>query len=258
MKAPRKAGDEAPTRRALVVSASVAAIALIVFVIVGAVAPRFATTPQAHVSAGDLTSGFVVGGLGALGPTPTRTTTAAPSTSYLTAAPATPQGTTAAPSLRPRVDAAVELVVAMTVDHRLVMAGDKLTYQVVAKNVGDGAFSGALTINLHTPKGTLRCDPTSVLNLCTTQGDYDGSSKDPNAPHNNPPGVTRLVSIKPGASVVLETLVVQISANTAGTVLHNHAHVDGVQSITTSALDVTTQSIQLVTVSHAPDVTVIR
>lgn len=239
----------------MTVAAIVAAFALVVYVVVGIVAPRFATRPPTHLTAHDLTKGLTIGGLGSVEPSATGYRSTAPARSYLTASPATAAPTATAAGRADGV-APADLSVAMDVDHRVVMVGDKLTYTVVATNVGKTLFKGAVTINLHTPTGTLRCDASMVLGLCTTPGDYDGTSKDPNAPHSNPPGVTRLVSIAPGAQIVLETLVVQIGANTTGTTLHNHVHVDGIRSITRVAPDVSTKSVSVVSYSRAPDVAV--
>jgi uncharacterized repeat protein (TIGR01451 family) len=146
----------------------------------------------------------------------------------------------------------------MNVDKRVVAIGDMLTYEIVARNVGGRTYDGALTVNTHTPKGTLRCGTTQPVQLCTTPGDYDGSSRDPNAPHTNPPGVTRLVSIRPGRTVLLETLILQVGPDTPGTILYDHAHVDGLASITEEAPDVTTEAALLKYLARAPNVTVER
>jgi len=260
MSATRPDAARLPTRRAMAVAASVAAVAVFVYVIIGVLAPRSVTKPPTHLSANDLTKSLIVGGLGGSAPTPSASaaSSASPASSYLTAAP-TIRSATAPPTAVPRSDLPARLQVAMNVDKRVAKVGDMLTYEITAKNVGGQTFSGALTINTHTPTGTLRCDTTTaVVNVCTTQGDYDGSSKDPNAPHNNPPGVTHLASIKPGATVLLETLVVEVAPNTSTTVLHNHAHVDGLSSVTQTAPNVTTEAIPVAGFSHAPDVQVLR
>src|SRR5438093_977779 len=87
MSTERRGGDLVPTRRALIVAASVTAFALIVYVVVGVVAPRFATKPPTHLSARDLTQGLTVSGLGSLGPSPTSVRSLSPTASYLSAPP---------------------------------------------------------------------------------------------------------------------------------------------------------------------------
>ncbi len=249
----RPDGGGLPTRRAFAVAAIVAAIAMIVSISVGVFAPRFASKPPRHLSLHDLSTGLIAGADTAT-PSPTLRNSPSP-TGTLFSTPvaehARAETTSTPPSASPEV-----LDISMNVDHTIARIADKVTYSVVARNVGAHAFVGALTVNLHTPKGTLRCQMTGMVRICTTPGDYDGSSSDPNAPHNNPPGMTRFVTIPSGRSLVLETLTVQVSANTAGTVLHNHAHVEGFQSTTTRAHDVTMEQIGTVK-QDAPDVRVL-
>jgi hypothetical protein len=155
---------------------------------------------------------------------------------------------------------APELAVAMRVDHTSAMTGDMLAYEVVVKNVGGRTYSGALTINVHTPTGTLRCGDSMIpVTICSSPGDYDGKSRSPNDAHTNPAGTTKLVSIKPNQSLTVLALHVQVAPTAApGTVLKNHAHIDSVTSITTTAPDVTTKSFALWGYTRAPDVRIMQ
>jgi uncharacterized repeat protein (TIGR01451 family) len=249
--------DFLPGRRALIVSASVALTAFVVYAVVPAIAPRFAAKAPLRFATALPTDGEVVVGSAAAGPVHT---TAAPSTDspLLTFAPRA--GPTGSPTSRPRSEPdeqRVRLHVSMTVDRTTASTGEIVQYDVLVRNTGDRSFRGALTTNIHTPAGTLRCDMQAVLEICSTQGDYDGSSRDPNAAHANPAGVSRIMTIEPDEAVTLYTLRVQIAPSTGGTVLHNHAHVDGFGSITALANDVTTKtSVRLLGNIAAPDVLV--
>jgi hypothetical protein len=230
-----------------------------VYTVVPAIAPRFAEKGHVRFTTGDLTRGSVVVAGVAAEPLPTETALASRSPFFTTSPTLRPVPTKT--SQRARGDApdepgtSIHVQIAMVVDHVTAQTGDIIQYDVHAENTGDRSFHGALTINVHTPTGTLRCEAGSVVELCTTQGDYDGQSRDPNAAHSNPPGTTKIVTIDPGDTAVLYTLRVQV-ATTAGTVLHNHTHVDGIGSVTAIAGDVTTKSVGVIGGVNAPDILV--
>jgi uncharacterized repeat protein (TIGR01451 family) len=222
-----------PARKAALVSAAVVISTLIVFATVTVIAPILASRPPARLTPEELQKGTVRGALLAgprlrtgdeaestLGPSPTATSrgeTAGPTAASLS--PGTPDPPSAAPS---------DLAAAMSVSAREASAGDHLVYTVTVTNRGTQTYNGAFTVNTHTPAGTIRCSEGDV-ELCTTPGDHDGSSSDPNDPHVNPTGSTVTVKVKPGTKVVLLRIEVVVAA-LSGAVLHNHAHVDGVGS----------------------------
>ncbi len=255
----RRRADFLPGQRALVVSCSVAVFALVVYTVIPAIAPHFAAKGRIRFATGDLRQGSVVVAGVAAEPLPTETARATRSpffTSTPTLRPVPTKTLQRARSDEPtKPGSSIHMQISMVVDHVTAQTGDIIQYDVHAENTGDKSFHGALTINVHTPTGTLRCDPGSVVELCTTQGDYDGSSRDPNAAHSNPPGATKIVTIDPGDTAVLYTLRVQV-ATTAGTVLHNHTHVDGIGSVTAIAGDVTTKAYGIVGGVSAPDILV--
>jgi hypothetical protein len=242
----------------------VALFALVVYTVIPALAPHFVSKAPVHLrTEGDVAQGLVAAADADPFPAPSRTAdvTASP---FLTASPLlTPTGR---PTERPRseqpptapTESTIHVRIAMVVDHASAKTGDIVQYEVLARNTGDRAFHGALTTNLHTPSGTFRCETQVVVEACTTPGDYDGSSRDPNAAHTNPPGTTQIVTIEPGQILTLYTLRVQIATATAGTVLHNHTHVDGLGSVTALAPDVTATSASILDgVARAPDVAVV-
>lgn len=246
-------------RRAAMASAGVAVTALVVFAIIAVVAPRSAhrgsggTAEQALADIGSSPLAAPAVSAAILG-TPSASTDPYP-------LPTTTAGLlpTYSPTDAPLGPARV--IAAMRVSANHVRTGDSLIYRVVLTNVGGRTFRGAFTVNQHTPAGTLRCVDTDPTSACAVPGDYTGDSQDPSAPHANPEGTTRIMTIPAHRSLVVTELRVQVSG-VAGMTLHNHAHVEGVgagnSSTTTDAEDASSAGLDLNHRIIAPDVMVLR
>jgi hypothetical protein len=130
--------------------------------------------------------------------------------------------TTVAPLFR----GAAKIVSWLKVNATSVQPGDTLRYVVVARNDGDVAFTATFVVDMHTPRGAVACTETAP-SFCILPGDYDGASTSPSDPHVLPPQTQSVVMIPAHQERVVRTLIVQVAqALPAGTVLHNHAHID--------------------------------
>jgi uncharacterized repeat protein (TIGR01451 family) len=263
---PNSVGDvptHSPATKAALVSTAVIIATSAVFVGVAVVAPRLAGGPPAQLSPEELRTGEIGGSPIAVPRLRTGLDEPGVSADPVATDRLTPDPTDAATALpasddpTPATAAPPRLVALMTVDKRTAQAGDRVTYEVTVTNTGGRTYRGAFTVNTHTPRGTVRCDES---NVCVTPGDYDGTSSDPNDPHVNPQSVTRTVSVGPGKSALLITVEVVV-ASLSGSVLHNHAHIDGTgrgdSSDTVEPGGVEVSGIDLTDHASAPDVLVV-
>ncbi|MEX2538646.1 MAG: hypothetical protein WD646_08335 [Actinomycetota bacterium] len=213
---------------AAVATAGVAAVALLALAVIVVAAPWAAKRPPTDGSALDLSatdaSPF---------PAPrfrTGLNTASPSSGPsdpLLTTPRSEEAPVLEPTTAPTASPA-HLVADMRVSSTEVATGSTLVYQVVVTNDGGRSYKGAFTVNQHTPAGTLMCTDLAGLDACIAPGDHDGTSKDPDAPHLNPTGTTKVASVNPNQTIVLTTLRVLVVTPVEGSVLRNHAHVEGV------------------------------
>lgn len=253
---PRDDADTDVTRRAATPTIALAIVSLVlqagILVFAPAASPLRALVgpphlldyaPQPFLGLPALTRTFVASTLGRES-SATPTPSARPRSSK-TPTPSPKPTPSPSTSRSPLIPAAQRIRTFMRVSKTEARTADFITYDVIAHNDGAANFTGEFIIATHTPLGSTRCGTASNQASCTFPGDYDGTSKDPNDSHLNPPPSTRATTVNARSDKILLSVVVQITSP-PGTVLHNHAHV----SIAGSGMGWIT--------SDAPDVTVIQ